>query len=1017
MKKPIPFGKYLLLERVNVGGMAEVFKAKAFGVEGFERLVAVKRILPSIAEDQEFITMFIDEAKIAVQLTHANIAQIFDLGKVADSYFIAMEFVRGKDMRAIFDRVRKRGGTVPVPMACYVTMKVCEGLDYAHNKRDAAGRDLNLVHRDVSPQNILVSYDGEIKLIDFGIAKAANKAGKTQAGILKGKFGYMSPEQVRGLPLDRRSDVFSVGIVLYELLTGERLFVGESDFSTLEKVRNVEIMPPSTYNRKIPEELEQIVLKALAKDVDDRYQTAMDLHDDLQSFMYTSGNFFARKDLSAYQGKAFVEEIAREEVRDEQYRKIKAPAAGGLDAFSDIPPGGRGSAKPMPAAANMSRPAGRPAPPGRGPSRPPPPPPPKPRYGGSGPPPRPSTSSPLASGSVMASSGGPDLDMDWDEEELATHVYDKPDFSSPGISSPGMSSPGMSSPGRSSPGRSSPGLGASGISSPAMGSRSRPGLGATGGGLGASAAPVSSEAPTAGHRRASPRGPLSPVSAPPISGPVAAPPPAGISAGGAFGSRASSPGRVSSPGVYSVPGMSSPGIYDTPGPSSPGVGAGLGASGAGISSPGLGGGLSSPGGNPSPFDLPAPGSGAPSPFEDISGNEPAPRRRAEPTAVTSRPGPSKTVLAAIGMLTAAIVVALVVVTYALFSDADPGQISFTTVPADPVVFFDNHPVPARESPFVITNVEPDTVHLLEVRRSGYRTWSMQVEVREAQELELAQIRLSPEEGAEEPEEEAGTGFALATDPVGAKVFVDGRELEQPTPVEVRDLRAGRHTIRVEAPGRQVWQTAIDVSDGQVLSLPAVTLEGAELEVHFDSEPRARVTLLHDGERESIGRTPVTRTLTLEGRWEAEFTRDGYEKVTRSLRPEAGQERLVVDVELEQEEREVVASADPAPRSGMSSTRQVRRNPTPPAQMTAPVVAPMMSAAAGGQGTLRINTRPWSMVYVDGRLMGHTPQMNISLSAGNHRVTLVNPEFSIRQTITVTILAGQTVTKIVTLNGG
>lgn len=271
MKKPIPFGKYVLLERINVGGMAEVFKAKAFGVEGFERLVAVKRILPSIAEDQEFITMFIDEAKISVQLTHANIAQIFDLGKVGESYFIAMEFVHGKDLRAIFDRARKRGETTPVPMSCYIAMKICEGLDYAHNKKDPAGRDLNLVHRDVSPQNCLISYDGETKLIDFGIAKAAGKAGRTQAGILKGKFGYMSPEQVRGLPLDRRSDIFAVGIVLYELLTGERLFVGESDFSTLEKVRNVEIMPPSTYNRRIPEELEQIVLKALAKDVDDRY--------------------------------------------------------------------------------------------------------------------------------------------------------------------------------------------------------------------------------------------------------------------------------------------------------------------------------------------------------------------------------------------------------------------------------------------------------------------------------------------------------------------------------------------------------------------------------------------------------------------------------------------------------------------------------------------------------------------------------------------------------------------------
>ena len=226
MTQPVPFGKYYLLERINVGGMAEVFKAKAFGVEGFERLVAVKRILPNIAEDEEFITMFIDEAKIAVQLQHANIAQIFDLGKVEDSYFIALEYVYGKDLRAIFDHLRKVSDRMPTAQVCYVMMQVCEGLDYAHNKRDAQGRDLNLVHRDVSPQNVLVGYEGEIKLVDFGIAKAAGKASKTQAGILKGKFGYMSPEQVRGLPVDRRSDVFAVGICLYELLTGERLFVG-----------------------------------------------------------------------------------------------------------------------------------------------------------------------------------------------------------------------------------------------------------------------------------------------------------------------------------------------------------------------------------------------------------------------------------------------------------------------------------------------------------------------------------------------------------------------------------------------------------------------------------------------------------------------------------------------------------------------------------------------------------------------------------------------------------------------
>jgi serine/threonine protein kinase len=305
LNKPIPFGKYYLLERINVGGMAEVFKAKTVGVEGFERIVALKRILPSIAEDEEFITMFIDEAKIAVQLQHANIAQIFDLGKVDDSYFIALEYVNGRDLRGIFDDLRKQGQVMPMPQVCYLIMQLCEGLDYAHNKRDAQGRDLNLVHRDISPQNVLIGFEGEVKLIDFGIAKAAGKASKTQAGILKGKFGYMSPEQVRGLPIDRRSDIFALGIVLYEMLTSERLFIGETDFSTLEKVRNVEILPPSSFNSAIPEKLERIVLKALEKNVEDRYQNAIDLHDDLQLFMHSVGQFSSRKDLSAWMKRVF----------------------------------------------------------------------------------------------------------------------------------------------------------------------------------------------------------------------------------------------------------------------------------------------------------------------------------------------------------------------------------------------------------------------------------------------------------------------------------------------------------------------------------------------------------------------------------------------------------------------------------------------------------------------------------------------------------------------------------------
>jgi serine/threonine protein kinase len=415
VKKPTPFGKYYLLERINVGGMAEVFRAKAFGVEGFERLVAVKRILPNIAEDKEFIRMFIEEAKLAVQLNHANIAQIFDLGVVDGAYYIALEHVHGRDLRGMFDRCRQLGEPMPVSQACFVVMKLCEGLDYAHNKRDQAGREVHLVHRDVSPQNVLVSFEGEVKIIDFGIAKAAGKGSKTQAGILKGKFGYMSPEQVRGIPIDRRSDVFSCGIVLYELLTGERLFVGESDFSTLEKVRNVEILPPSTYNRRIPDELERIVLKALAKDPEERYQNAIDLHDELQAFVYTAGEFYSRKDLAGWMKKTFGREIEEETAKLESYRQLKAPTETPAPVMSRTQTGSKPPS--VPSAARRST-QGMAA------------------IGGTRPPPPPRMTNPMPAISAQAITaptgkiGKREADsgnLEWEDDELETQIYDNPE--------------------------------------------------------------------------------------------------------------------------------------------------------------------------------------------------------------------------------------------------------------------------------------------------------------------------------------------------------------------------------------------------------------------------------------------------------------------------------------------------------------------------------------------------------------------------------------------------------------
>ena len=308
----------MLLERISVGGMAEVFKAKPLGGEGNGKVLAIKRILPSMAEDADFIQMFIDEAKISGQLNHGNIAQIYELGRVEDSHFIAMEFVWGKDLLQIQNRFRRIKQTMKPAMAAYIGARTAEGLDYAHKKADAMGKNLGIIHRDVSPQNVLCSYDGDVKVIDFGIAKAASRSTRTQAGVLKGKFGYMSPEQVRGLPLDRRSDIFAIATILYEMLTAERLFLGESDFATLEKVRAVDIQPPSKVVPNCPPELERIIMKGLAKDVEDRYQWGSEMAHDLNAFLEVHDKEFGTPHLSTWMKEQFAVEMKRESAGGEE---------------------------------------------------------------------------------------------------------------------------------------------------------------------------------------------------------------------------------------------------------------------------------------------------------------------------------------------------------------------------------------------------------------------------------------------------------------------------------------------------------------------------------------------------------------------------------------------------------------------------------------------------------------------------------------------------------------------------
>jgi serine/threonine protein kinase len=289
--EPVPagtrdYGPYRLLERVAVGGMAEVFRAKRTGVEGFEKVVAVKRILSHLSDNKEFVDMFIDEAKMVAGLTHANIVQMLDLGKLEKSYYIAMEYVHGRDLRTILRRARDRGLKIPLDISTYVVSKVCAALEYAHRKKDDRGQPLLIVHRDISPQNILISFEGDVKLTDFGIAKAATKASTTDKGALRGKLLYMSPEQAWGKPMDKRSDVFSLGIVFYEMLTEQKPFLGTSEMSILETVRECRVPPPTTLNDRIPEKLERVVMKALERDPEVRYQDAGDMLRDLERVLH-----------------------------------------------------------------------------------------------------------------------------------------------------------------------------------------------------------------------------------------------------------------------------------------------------------------------------------------------------------------------------------------------------------------------------------------------------------------------------------------------------------------------------------------------------------------------------------------------------------------------------------------------------------------------------------------------------------------------------------------------------------
>ncbi len=326
--------RYRPLFKLDSGGMAEVYVAEAESMAGFKKKVAIKRILPNLLKDERFVRMFLDEARLSLHLSHANIVSVFDIGKSSSTYFIVMEYVDGVNLKAVLLDLARRRASCPVHMTVWILNEILKGLDYAHRLRDPEdGRELGIVHRDISPPNILVSWNGEVKLTDFGLAKASTQLESTDPGVVKGKFSYLSPEAASGLEVDARADIFAVGILAFEMLTAQRLFLGESDYETVQLVRGAEVPCIADINPEVTPEFEKIIRRSLAKAPEDRYQTASEFADDLLAFLFSRSLKVSSRDLSDFIGPLRTKQPPRQDPKPDESNLILKLIE---DEFADI---------------------------------------------------------------------------------------------------------------------------------------------------------------------------------------------------------------------------------------------------------------------------------------------------------------------------------------------------------------------------------------------------------------------------------------------------------------------------------------------------------------------------------------------------------------------------------------------------------------------------------------------------------------------------------------------------------
>ncbi len=1051
--------------------MAEVFRAR--DTERGGAIVALKRILPQIAEDEDFIQMFEDEARVARQLEHPHIARMFDFGQVGIHYYIAFEYVNGKDMRAVFERAVKQGQTLSLPFLLYVFSRIGEGLSYAHARKDKDGAPVSIVHRDVSPQNIVVSFDGDVKLIDFGIAKAAGKLSRTAVGTIKGKFGYMSPEQIRGLEIDQRTDIFSLGICMWELLTRKRLFQADNELLVLEKIRNYVIPPPSTIEPGIPEELDRIVMKALAKDPNERYRQTKDLFRDLNVLSQGLGNAASREDVARTMREAFPEAANRFGNAQDASAGLgynagassggtPPPASGGprrqetmagdnkgsdLDIFEGLgkkggpsaPPGppSKGAVPPAPPSADMGKktllgiaaPAGqRPVPP---PSAPPmarpssagglPPvaaPPQK-----SNPPPPPAATRPAPYNNAPGGGGGaaPGMDMDWDDEDEATHIFDKeesdaappprapaPAAGSPAVPAAPMTAP-LPPPGRGSAVPPPPPPGGGGLQrTMALNAPPPPPPGTAAGGFGpppppssvgsafarasggaASQGPAPPPPPPGGNKGATMMlGQQAPPLPPPTIDPLAnqvetvplqmPPTPYGqqpqlhMQAQPAY---QPGPGGYPAPQQQMQPGMQQPGMQQQ------------------MQQPGMQQQMQQPGMQ-----------------QPMQAQQQMPPRNMEATALVRPPESGSKAGLIIGILVVLLLLAGgAAAAYWFVLMPKTGNLAVNVVDQKGgsvnglKVMVDGKET-CQSSPCIVRDIAAGP-HEVKVAADGYDSPAPKaISIERGKD---AQIDFTMTGGK-------GTGFKVTGTQPGVKLSIDGKEIGA-LPQELHDLQPGDYNLKFTGSDRYApLDKKVTVSKGDLSDLGTITLKvvkgKATVTLGTDG---AKVSMVSSkGDRRDLPRLPISLEIdpVKDGTWTIEASKFGFEDYKQQINFDDGQAEKVFNVVLDPKGSKPIATATTTVTPPPTGTSTATSRPTGTSTATAPPTGTSTSPPPAGQGTLAvINALPQAgtIVLLDGKPLGPVPKKAVTVTPGSHTLLFINSEQGLKKSVTVNVGAGET----------